>query len=86
VPEQIIGHTFTYTDATAGNQQTLTIAKGEEITVRELVIYPIPRVGDPMVLEFHLAWEITIGHEPNPITIYLDAVTDEIISVKQLSK
>jgi hypothetical protein len=43
-------------------------------------------VNDPAVLEFHLAWEITVGHEPNPPTIYLDAVTDEIISVKQFSK
>lgn len=86
VPEQIVGHAFTYTDATAGNQQTLTVPKAEEITVRELVIYPVARVSDPMVLEFHLAWEITLGHETNPVTIYLDAVTDEIIGVKQLSK
>jgi hypothetical protein len=85
VPEQIIGKTFTYTDAT-GNQQTLTIAQGQEITVRELVIYPRPRVNDPLVLEFHLAWEITIGHESNSPVIYMDAVTDEIISVKQVSR
>lgn len=85
VPEQIVGKTFTYVDATTGNQQTLTIAQGEEITVRELVIYPRPRVNDPLVLEFHLAWEITIGHGSNSSTIYMDAVTDEIISVKQVS-
>jgi hypothetical protein len=85
VPDQIAGHTFTYLDAT-GNQQTLTIAKGDEITVHELVIYPRPRANDPAVLEFHLVWEITIGHESNPPTIYLDAVTDEIISVKQFSR
>ena len=85
-PEQITGKTFTYLDATTGNQQTLTIAKGEEIAVRELVVYPRPRLSDPAVLEFHLAWEITIGHETNPLTIYLDAVTDEIISVKQFSR
>jgi hypothetical protein len=84
VPEQILGQTFTYTDASR-NQQTLTIAKGEEITVRELVVYPIPRMSDPAVLEFHLAWEITVGRQPNPLTIYLDAVTDEIIGVKQVS-
>jgi hypothetical protein len=86
VPEQIAGKTFTYVDATTGNQQTLTIAQGEEVTVRELVIYPRPRVNDPLVLEFHLAWEITIGRGANPLTVYLDAVTDEIISVKQFSK
>lgn len=85
VLEQITGHTFTYVDA-AGNQQNLTIAKGEEVTVRELVIHPLPRVTDPAVLEFHLAWEITVGHETNPVTIYLDAVTNEVIAVKQLSR
>ena len=84
VAEQILGRTFTYWDA-AKTQQTLSIAKGEEITVRELVVYPIPRASDPSVLEFHLAWEIIVGHQPNPLTIYLDAVTDEIIGVKQVS-
>lgn len=81
VPERIIGHTFTYVDAN-GNHQTLTIDKSDTITVRELVIYPLPRVTDPSVLEFHLAWEITVGRAANPVTIYLDAVTDELITVK----
>lgn len=84
VPEQIAGHTFTYTGA-AGNQQTLTVTQGEEVKVRELVVYPIPRANDPLVLEFHLAWEITVGRETAPVTVYLDAVTNEVIAVKQFS-
>lgn len=79
VPAQIAGKTFTYTDA-AGNRQTFTVAKENEITVRELVIYPIPRSTDPSVLEFHLAWEIAIGPASNQRTIYLDAITNEIIT------
>lgn len=77
----IAGRTFTYTDAT-GNKQTLTIATADQVTVRQLVIYPLPRVSDPSVLEFHLAWEISVGSSSNPTTIYLDAVTDEFIAVK----
>lgn len=85
VPERIIGHTFTYVDA-KGNRQTLTIDKSDAVNVRELVVYPLPRAADPEVLEFHLAWEITVGQGSNPATIYLDAVTDELITVKQISQ
>lgn len=81
VPKLIAGRTFTYTDAT-GNKQTLTIATADQVTVRQLVVYPLPRVSDPAALEFHLAWEITVGGSSNPATIYLDAVTDELIGVK----
>jgi hypothetical protein len=80
VPRQIAGRTFTYRDA-AGNQQSLTIAKPEEVIVRELVIYPIPRASDSSVLEFHLAWEITIKRGAESLTLYLDAVKDEALAV-----
>jgi hypothetical protein len=81
VPKLIAGRTFTYTDAN-GNKQTITITTADQVTVHQLVIYPLPRLSDPSVLEFHLAWEITVGNSSNPTTIYLDAVTDEIIAVK----
>lgn len=85
VGAQIAGRTFTYRDS-AGNTQTLTIAQGENLTVRELVIYPLPRLGDPAILEFHLAWEITVKRVPDSFNIYLDAVTDEILGVSQFSE
>lgn len=81
VPAKIIGKTFTYTDAT-GNKQTFTVAKEDEITVRELVVYPTPGATDPSVLEFHLAWEISVGPASNQRIIYLDAVTNELITIK----
>jgi hypothetical protein len=77
--------TFTYKDA-AGNAQTLIISKGEDATVRELVIYPLPRAGDPSTLEFHLAWEITLKRASGPLSIYLDAVTDELLAVGPFSE
>lgn len=74
---RMTGRTFTYTDAT-GNAQTVTVAAGEEINVRSLVVYPRPRTSQPPALEFHLAWEITLGGTPAR-TIYLDTVTDEVL-------
>lgn len=85
LPKQIAGRTFTYRDA-AGNPQTLTIPNAEEVIVRELVIHPLPRPTDPSVLEFHLAWEITTNSPSAQPTIYMDAVTNEIIAVEQVSK
>ena len=85
VPDLLAGRTFTYTDE-AGNKQTFTVAKGEVISVRELVIYPVPRLSDPSTLEFHLAWDIAIGHAPSQQIIYFDAVTDELLAVKQSPK
>ncbi len=81
----ITDHTFTYKDA-AGDPQTLTIAKGEEVIVRELVIYPIPRARDPLILEFHLAWEITLKRASGSLNIYLDAVTDELLAVSPFTE
>ena len=83
VAQRISGQPITYTDA-AGNPQTLTIANTDEITARELVVYPRPRANDPSVLEFHLAWEALVGHEPR-LFVYLDAVTGEIIGATQFS-
>jgi hypothetical protein len=85
VPDRIKGKTFTYADA-AGNKQTLTIAKDEAITVRDLVIYPTVRATAPDTLEFHLAWEVATGRGANQTLIYLDAVEDDtVIAVKQFS-
>jgi hypothetical protein len=84
VPQQLVGKTFTYTDA-AGNRQTYTITKDDEITARELVVYPLPRASDPTVLEFHLAWEAMVGRPPR-LLAYLDAVTKEVIGGAQFSQ
>jgi hypothetical protein len=85
VSAQITDRTFTYKDA-AGNSHTLAVNKGEEIIVRELVIYPRPRTSDPSILEFHLAWEITVKRASAPLNIYLDAVTDELLDVTPFSE
>jgi hypothetical protein len=85
VSTQITDRTFTYKDS-AGNSQTLSIAKGEEVIVRELVIYPSPRASNPLILEFHLAWEITVKRASTSLNIYLDAVTDELLAVSPFAE
>ena len=86
VAQRISGQTVTYTDA-ARNSQTLTVNSSDEITARELVVYPRPRANDPSVLEFHLAWEVRISpaNERAVYLIYLDAVTGEIIAAVQFN-
>lgn len=75
----IVGRSVAYTDAT-GNQQTFTVASNDEIRVRELVIYPLARAGEPIALELHLAWEIIVGTGPQARVVYLDAVTNKVIA------
>jgi hypothetical protein len=81
----LAGRNLTYQDS-AGNTQTIAVAKSDEVTVRELVVYPTMRAGNPATLGFHLAWEIAVKRVPDSLTIYLDAVTDQIISVAPFSE
>lgn len=79
VATNLVGRSFTYTD-TSGNQQTYTVAKIDDVHVRELVIYPLVRAGEPSVLELHRAWEIVIGEGSAALTIYFDTLTNKIIA------
>jgi hypothetical protein len=81
----LTGRNLSYQDS-AGNTQTFTVAKGDEVTVRELVVYPTLRAGNTPILEFHLAWEIAVKRATDSLTIYLDAVTDELITVAPFSE
>ncbi len=78
----IVGRTFTFGDV-GGTEQNHTVVKGDEINVRELVIYPLARAGEPAALELHLAWEIVIGSGPGARTIYLDALANKVIAAHQ---
>jgi hypothetical protein len=81
VPKRLLGRTLTYTDAN-GTTHSLSVGSNlNEINVREIVVYPRLRASQPPALEFHLAWEITLGNATNARTIYLDAVTDELLAV-----
>ncbi len=67
-------------NAGASDQSGFTVGAGDEVQVRELVVYPRPRTTEPRALEFHLAWEITVARGADKYTVYLDAVTDEFIA------
>ncbi len=66
-------------NADAG-QSGLTVGAGDEVQVRELVVYIRPRTVEPRALEFHLAWEITVSRGAEKFTVYLDAITDEFVA------
>lgn len=79
VTANLVGRSFTYTD-TSGTQQTYTVEKVDKISVRELVIYPLVRAGEPSALDLHRAWEIVIGDGLAARTIYFDTLTNKIIA------
>jgi hypothetical protein len=85
VATQVQGRTFNYRDL-AGDRQTVTLRQDEAVIVRELVIHPLVRSSDPSRLEFHLAWEITVKRASDSFSIYLDAVTDDVIAVSPISE
>jgi hypothetical protein len=78
VVKNLTGRTISYTDD-FNRAASYTITAQNRITPRQYVVFPLLRDDAPPALEFHLAWEITI--EGAPIrTIYLDAITSEVLS------
>lgn len=78
VVKSMMGRTITYTD-TNGRPATFTVTAQNRVTPRQFVAYPLFRESSPPALEMHLAWEIVIEGAPVR-TIYLDAITNEIIA------
>jgi hypothetical protein len=80
-PEEIATYidnrSFTYTN-TNGTEQTFSFGQKEGWKLQELVIYPLVRLKDPAVLEFHLAWEL-IKDSSISQKVYLDAITNVIL-------
>ncbi|HEY0080243.1 MAG TPA: hypothetical protein VGB73_16655 [Pyrinomonadaceae bacterium] len=75
---RLAGRTVTYRDD-AGMEQTLSIPSGEEVSIREMVVYPMRSAADPNSLELHLAWEASVGRA-NPLMVYIDAVTGDTLA------
>lgn len=83
VARRVIGRTINYTDE-AGTSQSRTVQPGDTVTVRGLVVYPILRPEQSSVLDFHLAWEVTLSGLTNR-AVYIDAITEELIAVGPLN-
>ena len=79
--ERVRGRSFTLTGASAP-QQTYTVAPGDTVTPRELVVYPVRLAGDAGALELRVAWELTVSAGATPYLVYLDAVRGEIIAAQ----
>ncbi|HZH30571.1 MAG TPA: hypothetical protein VEY11_07385 [Pyrinomonadaceae bacterium] len=83
--ERVRGRSFTLSGATAPQPQTYTVAPGDTVTPRELVVYPVRPVGDSATggaLELRVAWELAVGAGATPYLVYLDAVRGEIIAAR----
>jgi hypothetical protein len=78
--ERVRGRSFTLTGA--GTPQTYTVAPGDTVTPRELVIYPVRRANDAAALELHVAWELVVGSGTTGYLVYLDAVRGEVIAAQ----
>lgn len=80
IPTKLVGRTLNYSDASGAHAYTVT--SRTQVTVQQLVVYPLPVSNQPAALEFHLAWEINLANAPVKV-IYLDALKDEVIAVSQ---
>ena len=67
------------TDAN-GRQQTFTVPANAALAAPELVVYARPAAEQGGGLQLYLAWEIEVTNGPVK-TVYLDAVTDEVLAV-----
>ncbi|MCA1564507.1 MAG: hypothetical protein LC803_02400 [Acidobacteria bacterium] len=78
--ERVRGRSFTLPGAAPA--QTYTVAPGDTVTPRELVVYPIRLPNDAGALELRVAWELAVGAGATPYLVYLDAVRGEIIAAQ----
>ncbi|HEV2706233.1 MAG TPA: hypothetical protein VGV59_09940 [Pyrinomonadaceae bacterium] len=72
----LAGRLVNFTDA-AGRAQSYTITASDQLTARELVVYPVRPETDPNSLELRLAWEVAVGRAGSPLVVYVDAVRGE---------
>ncbi|HLL14883.1 MAG TPA: hypothetical protein VK388_07460 [Pyrinomonadaceae bacterium] len=78
--ERMRGRSFTPDGV--NSPQTYTVAPGDTVTPRELVVYPVRLAGDAGALELHVAWELVVNQGATPYLVYLDAVRGEIIAAQ----
>jgi len=79
IPARLALRSFNYPAQSV--TQTFTLAAGDLIDVRELVVFPVRRDdSSAAAIEFHLAWEAIVGRGGTNLLVHIDAVTGEIIS------
>ncbi|HYG08944.1 MAG TPA: hypothetical protein VD835_03110 [Pyrinomonadaceae bacterium] len=78
--ERVRGRSLTLSGA--GAAPTYTVAPGDPVTPRELVVYPVRIPNDATALELRVAWEMAVGQGATPYLVYLDAIRGEIIAAQ----
>ena len=79
--ERVRGRSFTLTGGNASTP-TYTVAPGDTVVPRELVVYPVRTAGSAGELELRVAWELAVGQGTTPYLVYLDAIRGEIIAAQ----
>ncbi|HEX5708877.1 MAG TPA: hypothetical protein VFX96_16375, partial [Pyrinomonadaceae bacterium] len=73
VTRTLVGRSVAYTDR-EGRPQTRAVTSADEISLREVVVYPVRNESAAPSLALHLAWEVVVWQDA-PVLLYLDAVT-----------
>ncbi len=84
LPARLALRSFNYSAQSV--TQTFTLAAGDSIDLRELVVFPVRRDDSAAAIEFHLAWEAIVGRGGTNLLVHIDAVTGEIISAAPTAK
>jgi len=75
----VLGKTFTYGDI-AGRERSVTISDAAGVKASRLVVYARETEA---ALTIHLAWEVEAGSGGMTWTVYVDAVTGEVVGTRQ---
>lgn len=73
VVRTLVGRNVAFTGRD-GRQQTRAVTSADEISLREIVVYPVRNEAGAPLLALHLAWEVVVWQDA-PVHLYLDAVT-----------
>ncbi|MGI8837053.1 MAG: hypothetical protein ACR2H4_10510 [Pyrinomonadaceae bacterium] len=77
----LIANEIQYSDA-GGTKLNFRPTANNKLEPHELVTYITPAATQPNGLEFHVAWEISVGGAPFQIA-YVDAVTGQVVGTRQ---
>lgn len=73
VVRTLVGRSVSFTGRD-GRPQTRAVTSADEISLREVVVYPVRGGAGAGPLALHLAWEVVVWQDA-PVLLYLDAVT-----------
>jgi hypothetical protein len=77
----LANRTVTFEDA-SGAQQTRTLAQPDPAAAQQLVVFPVRPGAAAAALELHVAWEVAAGSADDPLRVYVDAATGDVLGAE----